>query len=151
MDATSFTDGNQGFEMARTNGLVVTTLDAVDLTGYTNTSVSMNLLLNNTNWDTHASFRAYVTVDGGQEIDLINTAGSDIDDLDIEGDWMAYAIDLSGYTTAQLSFATNSSGNGQCLLIDNVRFESSPVPVPGASILLFTGLCALAGARRVRS
>lgn len=143
----NFTDGSQGFEMQDTDGIMVTTLDAVNLTGYVNATVSMDLFINETGWETDV-IRAWVTVDGGVEIDLLNTAGQDIDDLGIENCWRTLQTNLTGYTTAQLSFQLEANAATETIWVDNVVFQGAPVPVPGAMWLAGSGLIALLGIRR---
>lgn len=149
--AGSFPHGSQGFVMQDTDGIMITTLDVVNLTGYTNPTVSLDLFINDTGWETSDVVRAWVTVDGGIEIDLINTTGQDIDDLSLEDSWMNLQVGLAGYTTAQLSFELESNSTDETIWIDNIEFEGSPVPVPGAFWLLGTGLIAMIGGLRRRT
>ncbi|BBO92175.1 VPLPA-CTERM sorting domain-containing protein [Desulfosarcina ovata] len=150
--STSYTDGTQGFEMQDADGMMTLTLDTVDLTGYTDTSVSLDLFVAETGWESTSSafdiIQAYLTMNDGTVIDLLNTTGSDIDDLGIEGYWMTLTEDLSGYTSATLSISLDSNAATEAIYVDNIAFEGSPVPVPAAIWLLGSGLLGLIGIRR---
>lgn len=119
----SFTDGSQGFEMQDTDGIMTTTLDAADISGYTTVAASVDLFVKADAWETADGIRIWAEVDGGAEIDLINTSGSDIDDLGIEGSWMTLTADLSGYTTATLHIKLESNAANETIWLDNIKFE----------------------------
>jgi hypothetical protein len=134
--------------MQDTDGRMITTLDTVDLVGYTNVTVSMDLFVAETGWESTDRIWSYVTVDGGTVLDLIDTLGSDIDDLAIEDRWMTLTLDLSGHSAADLSFLLEANADDETIWVDNIKFEGSPVPVPGAVWLLGSGLVGLVGLRR---
>ena len=150
----SYTDGTQGFEMQDADGMMTLTLDTVDLTGYMDTSVSLDLFVNETGWETGSAqdiIRVYVTMNDGMAIDLLNTGTSDIDDLGIEDYWMTFSLDLSGYTSATLSIALDSNAAAEAIYVDNVVFEGSPVPIPAALWLMGSGLVGLISIRRKKA
>ena len=118
----SFTDGSQGFEMQDTDGIMATTLDAADISGYTTVTASADLFVKADAWETADAIRIWVTVDGGTEIDLINTTGRDIDDLGIEGSWMTVTADLSGYTTATFHVSLEANAANETIWVDNIQF-----------------------------
>ena len=96
----SYTDGTQGFEISDADGKITVTLDTVDLIGRTNPSVSVDYFLAATSWETSPEdvVRIWVTVDGGAELDLLNSKGADMDNLGIEASWNTLTHDLTGYT-----------------------------------------------------
>jgi 2',3'-cyclic-nucleotide 2'-phosphodiesterase (5'-nucleotidase family) len=130
----SFTDGSQGFEMQDTDGIMTTTLDAVDITGYTTVTVSADLFIKADSWEATDVIRIWVTVDGGAEIDLINTAGSDIDDLGIEGSWRLVSADLSDNTTATLHISLEANAANETIWVDNIRFEGDASGGSGTTV-----------------
>ena len=130
----SFTDGSQGFEMQDTDGIMTTSLDTVNITGYTTVTVSADLFVKADGWETSDAIRIWVEVDGGVEIDLIDTTGSDIDDLGIEGSWMTLTADLSGYTTATLHILLQSNAADETIWVDNIKFEGDVSGDGGDSI-----------------
>jgi hypothetical protein len=147
----SYTNGTQGFEMSDPDGMMVLTLDTVNLTGYTNTGISLDLYTNSSGWESDDLIMAYVEMNDGAQIDLLNTTGYDIDNLTIEGVWTNLYADLSGYTSATLSIALDSNAATESIFIDNVVFEGSPVPVPAAIWLLGSGVLGLIGIGREKS
>lgn len=123
----SYPDGSQGFELSDCDGMMTTTFDAVDLSGYSSSYVSLAYFVQETGWESGDSIRIWVEVDGGVVIDLLNTSGSDIDDLGIEGAWDTLEVNLSGYTTATLRIQLDSNAGTEALFIDNIVFSDQPV------------------------
>jgi len=123
----SFPDGTQGFELSDCDGMMTVSFDEVDLSGYSSAYVSVAYFVQSTGWESGDSIRIWVVVDGGTEIDLLNTAGSDIDDLNIEGAWDTLEVDLSGYTTAVLKIQLDSNSSSEALYVDNVIFSDQPI------------------------
>lgn len=147
---SAYTDGTQGFQLSDLDGIMETTIDTVDLTGYTGNTVSMDLFVASTGWEGTEVFRASVLLDNGSEIELLNTSGSDIDELEIEGNWMTLTADLGTATSAQLIFSLESNAADEAIFVDNIRFNgtASTVPIPNGVILLGWGLIGLAGIKR---
>lgn len=141
----AFTHGVQGYELSDADGTMGVAFDTVNFTG--SWGVSIDIFLNESGWESDDSVHVWVEVDGGTTIDLINTIGSDIDDLGIEAAWMTLTVDLSSYTTASLFVELESNSGSENLYLDNVVFAT--VPTPGAFALL--GLGGLVGARRRRA
>ncbi len=123
----SFPDGSQGFEFSDCDGKMTTTFDEVDLSGHSNAYISLEYFVQETGWESDDYIRIWVVVDGGTEIDLLNTSGSDIDDLGIEGAWDTLEIAISGYTTATLKVELESNSSSEALYIDNIVFSEQPV------------------------
>lgn len=121
----SYPDGVHGFRISDADGKMTVTLDPVNLTAVSSPMVSVQYFLNDTTWETSPAdvLRIWVVVDGGLAIDLLNTAGSDIDNLNIEGSWFTLQSSLTGYTTATLKFELDSNAEDEALWIDNVLFQ----------------------------
>jgi len=140
----SFTDGVQGYEMQDADGTMGMSFDTVNFAGAW--SVSLDLFVQTTGWETDDSIHIWAEVDGGSTVDILNTIGSDVNDRGIEGAWMSLNLDLSAYTTATLFVELESNSGSESIYLDNVSFRA--VPTPGAVALL--GLGGLVGARRRR-
>jgi hypothetical protein len=129
---SAFPSGFQGFQMSDTDGRMTTTLNSVDLDGFSEPMVSLDLYVAKTTWETSDRIRVWATVDGSTEINLLNTQGQDIDTLAMEGLWTTLSASLTGYTMATLAFELDSNAGPESIYIDNIEFngEVSPVPVP---------------------
>ena len=127
-DVGAYIDGSQGFEINDPDGLMTVTLDDVDLTGAANPFVTVSYFLNQTSWESDDVARIWVDADG-VEMDLLNTAGSDIDDLGIEGAWQTVSLDLTGTTLATLHFELDSNASAENLYVDHIVFSDGALPV----------------------
>jgi hypothetical protein len=126
----SFTEGDNGYQFSDTDGIMILEFDPVDLTAYTNIQVSLDYFVQSTGWEAADFIKIYVKdLTNNTQTDIIDTEGSDIDDLNIEGSW------LTGNTTvlpdniiAQLVIEFASNSGSESLIIDNVLFTSGAVP-----------------------
>lgn len=143
----SFTDGSQGYQISDVDGLYVLTFDTVDLTSITDpVTVSIDYFLASTGWESDDSLRIAVDVDG-VITDLINTNGTDIDDLGIEGTFTNLSTTFAGASDATLFVEFDSNSVAEAVFLDNVVFATA-VPEPSSIALL--GLVGLAGVVRRR-
>ncbi len=136
----AYPDGSQGFQMSDTDGLMITSLDSVDLRGFQNPMISFDLYVAETGWELDDHIRAWATVDGGTTMNLLNTQGRDIDALSVEGVWTTFSANLTGYTMATLAFELDSNAGTESIFIDDIEFTGEVVPVPGAFVLAGLGL-----------
>lgn len=149
----AFTDGVQGFELQDADGLMRTSFDTVSspLAGPSRIefewSLCVDFFAQETGWESDDRFRIWVVADG-TEIDLINTMGSDIDDLGIEDAWTTVGINLTGYSHVTLHVELDSNSGSESLYLDNIVFKTGLVPAPGSLALLSLG--GLAATRRRR-
>ena len=58
-----------------------------------------------------------------EKVDLLNTTGSDIDNLNIEGQFITYTGNLNGFTVASLVFQFEADSDNEQIFVDNIRFE----------------------------
>jgi len=140
----AYTDGVQGYQMSDADGTMGVAFDTVNYIGAW--GVNFDLYVQTTGWEADDSIHIWAVVDGGTSVDLINTIGSDVNDLMIEGSWLNMSLDLSAYTEATLYVELESNSGSEAIYLDNVVFAS--VPTPGTFALL--GLGGLVGARRRR-
>ena len=142
-----FPDGNNAYQISDPDGTMRVTTDAVSLVGFTNTTVSIDLFVAFTGYEPDDAIRIYATGDGG-EVDLLNTTGSDINDLNIEGRFITYTGNLNGFTVASLVFQFEADSDNEQIFVDNIRFEGEAVPEPTSLALLgIVGLGGIVGQR----
>lgn len=147
----AFTDGTQGFQFQDPDGTMRTTFDTVTspLAGPRvdfEWSLCIDFFVQETGWESDDGIRIWVDADG-TEFDILNTYGSDIDDLGIEGAWTTGFLELTGYANVTLHVELESNSANESLYIDNIVFKTG-IPTPGSLALL--GLGGLAAARRKR-
>ena len=142
----SFTDGSQGYELQDADGLMGVQFDTVTPVSFTD--LTLDLFVQETGWESDDSIRVFAIVDGGVELDILNTIGSDIDDLAIEGSWLNLTLDLSAYNAATLVVELESNSGSESIYLDNIVFNGT-IPTPGSVALLAMG--GLVGTRRRRA
>ncbi|MGV6814225.1 MAG: PEP-CTERM sorting domain-containing protein [Phycisphaerales bacterium] len=149
----AFTDGVQGFEMSDPDGTMRTNFDTVTSPLGTpgarvefEWSLCMDFYVQDTGWESDDRIRIWVDADG-TELDILNTAGSDINDLGITGGWNDVEFNLTGYANITLHVELESNSGSEALYLDNIVFKTG-VPAPGSLALL--GLGGLAATRRRR-
>ncbi len=125
---SAFIDGTQGYLFQDGDGTVVLTFDEVTLQGVAPT-LQLFYFLRSTGWETSDSLVIWVELTGGAQsrIDLLNTKGSDIDDLSIEGSWIELSQNLTGYTTATLKVSFTSNASDEALYLDNIAFSNGGI------------------------
>jgi len=119
---STYPDGSNGFELSDTDGKMTVTFEVVSLVGHTNPNVSLQYFVQSTGYESDDLIRIWLVVDGGTEVDLLNTTGSDINDLGIEGSWLTLSSSLAGYTTATLKVEIDCNSGSEALYIDDVQF-----------------------------
>jgi len=148
------TDGAQWLRISDPDGYMTTSLDSLSLSGLSNVILTLDLYVNATSWETSDRLRIWVSNNQQTELDLIDTQGLDIDDLNLESMVTSFSLDLAALgTDATLHFGLDSNSAQEWIAIDNVRFnaELSPVPLPGAAWFLLSAMVGLllTGGRRV--
>ncbi|MGR3368306.1 MAG: ExeM/NucH family extracellular endonuclease [Sagittula sp.] len=125
-DVGAFTEGQQGYELSDSDGLLRLTFDTIDLSNRTENhvvKVSLDTFLVETGWETDDLLRIVVETNLGT-FTLIDTTGQDIDDLDIEGAWQNLSTKLpDGVTEASLVVEVDSNAAAEAVYVDNVRLE----------------------------
>ena len=128
----SYPDGNQGYQMSDTDGIM--SLISDEYAGATN--VSLSIFIADTGYESADS----VTITMGG-VELFNTSGDDLEL--VSGTWIEINAAVSG-GSLDISFASNSGS--EALFIDAIVIEGAAIPAPGALALL--GLAGIASRRR---
>ena len=140
----AYTDGTQGYQISDSDGNMITTFDLVDMGGFTNNTVSLDLFINSTGYEGDGTvnesgsdrIRVYVVdMTDGSEYDLLDTTGSDINDLGIEGAWQNLSVSLPDNAQAELVFEVRTNSSSEAVYMDNVVFTGEEVP-PAVSFTL---------------
>ena len=111
------------FQIADSDGTFELALDPVDISTAVNPMVSMNLFVNSTGWETADRIRVYVVFEDASEVDLLNTTGSDIDALGIEGN-NTLAASLAGHTMATVKVEFTSNAEVEFITVDDIVFTT---------------------------
>ncbi len=134
----AYTDGVQGFSFSDTDGTMITTFDVVDFAGYTNATVSIDYFINATGYEGDGTlnesgsdlFRIYLLdITNNTEIDILNTVGSDINDLSIEGAWLTGTASIPDGAQVQLVVEARVNSGSETMVIDNVVFTAEETVV----------------------
>ena len=121
-DVVSWPDGVQGIQISDADGKMTISMDTLDISGVTDPKISLEWFLNDGGWEVEDVVRIWVSVEpGSTEIDILNTAGFDIDDMAIVGDWWFSQVDLTGFTSVTLAFENDSNSSYESLFVDNVQ------------------------------
>jgi len=129
----------QRFRMRTVDGQVV--FDQVNLAGYRDVTVSIDVLIKSTTYEAGDYYRAVLT-NGTDSIDLAWVEGAGLNAL-AKDMFINYTVAIPNtWTTAQLilSSFTNSSEDAESVDFDNIYFQGVPVPEPTMLLILCTGV-----------
>jgi len=127
-----FTDGLQGYQFQDADGNMIAEFDVVDLTNSVSNSVSIDYFIQETGWEgdgtvndsSNDRIKIYVKdLTNGVDIDILNTEGSDIDDLVIEDVWTTGTLALPDNIMMQLVVELRSNSGSEAVFIDNIIIE----------------------------
>jgi len=131
-DVTAFTDGDQGYGIGDIDGNYTLEFDTVDLTGYTGITLGIDYYLNETGYEGDGTLneegsdrmRIYVKdLTNATEIDILNTTGSDINDLGIEGVWQNGLVNIPNGITMQLVVEVRTNSGSEVLYLDHIVID----------------------------
>ncbi|MFS4436708.1 ExeM/NucH family extracellular endonuclease [Paracoccaceae bacterium GXU_MW_L88] len=123
--------GARGYRMADTDGEMTLAFDAVDTSGAGEVTVSLDLYVNRTAWETNDRIVIEVETDTGV-ISLLDTTGVDINTLDLERKFTTIeAVVPAEANLATLKVKFVSNDKAEAIHVDNIRFEAiAPEPEP---------------------
>lgn len=133
-DVGTFPNGTKGYQFSDTDGNMILEFDVVDFNGYENNAVSIDYFINPTGYEGDGTInesgfdrmRIYLKdITNATEIDLLNTEGSDINDLNIEGVWNTLNVNIPDNVQVQLVIEVRTNSGAEGLYIDNVSFEGT--------------------------
>ena len=121
-------EGSQAFFMEDPDGNITMTFDPVDLSGTTNPQFIMQYILEATSWELEDFLKITIQFANcaSSTLTLIDTTGSDIDDLNIEDVWNTLSADLTAYVgcSAQLIIEFSSNSAAEELGLDAISFSA---------------------------
>lgn len=128
----SFYEGNQGYVLSDIDGNFTLTFSEVALDQWTHSVVSCNIFIKESTYEGDGTQNAansdrlaiYVLNPlNGVKIDLLDTTGHDIDELDIEGRWINFSAQIPEFDKAQLIIEARNNASNEAFFIDDIRFE----------------------------
>ena len=128
----AWSEGNQGYVLSDIDGNFILNFSEIQLNQSTETTVSCSLFIRESTYEGDGTQNAsnsdriaiyVVDPSNGSKIDLINTEGPDIDDLDIEGRWLRLTAHIIGFERAKLVVEARNNASNEAFYIDDIRFE----------------------------
>lgn len=129
-----YTDGVQGYQISDSDGNFILEFDQVDLTGVTDPTLTLDYFITETGYEGDGTvnesgsdrLRIYVKdLTNGTELDILDTTGSDINDLGIEGSWISGSAPVLPNTTVQLVIEARVNASSEEFFFDNVQVGGS--------------------------
>jgi len=126
-EVMSFTEGSQGYAMSDTDGRMVLTFDAVDVSSVTTAAIKLDLYIADTGWEDSDLVRVYAIADGSTVVDVLNTTGLDIDDnfASMKGVWNNLSMVIDASSSIQIVVELDSNSGSENIYFDNVQVVGS--------------------------
>ena len=139
----AFPDGGQGYQLSDADGALVLAFAPVDLAP-NGVVIQIDVFVREADWEPDDRVRVVADLDGAPDVVLLDTSGSDIDDLGIESRWRRLGAAVpDAATTARISVELESDAASEAVFVD----RASVLPEPGVGGLL-AGAVLLGGLRR---
>ena len=126
-----YTDGIQGYQMSDADGNMIIEFDTVDLTASVSNALHMDYFIATTGWEGDGTennsgndrIKIYVRdLTNGTDLTILDTEGSDINDLLIEGAWTTATLNLPP-ADVQLVVELRCNSGSEAIFLDNIIFE----------------------------
>ena len=133
-DVGAFSDGAQGYGIGDPDGNFILEFDVVEISNSPDALLTMDYYVNETGYEGDGTenasgsdrIRIYVKdLTNDTEIDILNTEGSDINDLGIEGSWIPASVDLPNNASVQLVVEVRTNSGSETLYLDNISIDGS--------------------------
>ncbi len=143
-DVTAYTDGLQGYQLSDIDGNMILTFDPVDFTGFENNTVSIDYFVNGTGYEGDGTLnesgsdrmRIYVRdLTNNTEIDILNTEGSDINDLMIEDTWITGTASVPNDAMVQVVVEVRTNSGSETLYLDKLLFQGN-MAAPTSNLII---------------
>lgn len=143
-DVTAYTDGLQGYQLSDIDGNMTLTFDPVDFTGFENNTVSIDYFVNGTGYEGDGTLnesgsdrmRIYVRdLTNNTEIEILNTEGSDINDLMIEDTWITGTVSVPNDAMVQVVVEVRTNSGSETLYLDKLLFQGD-VAAPTSNLVI---------------
>ena len=125
-----YTDGEQGYQISDSDGNFILEFDEVNLTGVTDPTLTLDYFIAESGYEGDGTanesgsdrLRIYVKdLTNGTEFDILDTTGSDINDLGIEGAWISGSAPVLPNTTVQLVIEARVNASAEAFFFDNLQ------------------------------
>jgi hypothetical protein len=125
-----YPDGNNGYQISDVDGNYILEFDTVNLTGASSPTLSLNYYIADTGYEGNGTaneqgddrIRIYVKdLTNANEIDILNSTGTNINDMGIQGSWLTGNVDLTTNTTVQLVIEVRCNSSNEAFFFDNIN------------------------------
>jgi len=130
-----FTEGSQGYQVSDVDGNFILEFEPI-VTTSTGPSYSLDYFISETGYEGDGTvnesgsdrLRIYVRhIEEDEEYDILDTTGSNINDLGIEGQWNSGYVELPAFIdvplTFQLVFEARCNSSSETFYFDNIFFD----------------------------
>lgn len=139
----AFPDGGQGYQLSDADGAVALAFAPVDL-AQNGVVIEVDVFVREADWEPDDRIRVVADLDGAPDLVLLDTSGSDVDDLGIESRWRRLGAAVPDTATAaRISVELESDAASEAVFVD----RASVLPEPGVGGLL-AGVLLLGRLRR---
>jgi len=131
----AYSDGTHGYHLSDADGTAVLAFAPVDLS-LPGVVIQVDLFVREADWEPDDRVRVVADLDGAPDVVLLDTSGSDIDDLGIEGRWRRLGAAIpDASTSARIRVELESDQAAEAVFVDRVNV----LPEPGGVASLAVG------------
>ncbi|WP_138465537.1 ExeM/NucH family extracellular endonuclease [Poseidonocella sp. HB161398] len=118
-------DGANGYQFKDTDGNFVLEFERIENIASDLVTVSLDVFVNETDWEARDRIAIGVDTDGDGEIDqyLVDSTGQLVDDVIAEGQWVTLSTQVVAPESIQLIVEHDANWTAESMMIDNVVIE----------------------------